>query len=205
MKRTVYLLAVCSTTFSSSAQLFSNESVGGAVLGGLIGGIIGHNSGRRTAEGMGIGAGVGLVLGALAGESRRRETYYSSTYVSEVPTTYVVSERRPNYAVSGTILGGVAGGIIGHNNGRKTAEGVAIGAASGLFLGAAAEQGARRSESLIITSSPATVAVLGTATITSSEAQPSPSEAPPKAGPAQLFGATPPSANMNSANALFGR
>jgi uncharacterized protein YcfJ len=136
----------------SSAQLFSGEPLRGAALGGLLGGIIGHNSGRKTAEGIGIGAGTGWLLGALSREGRERGSY--DTYIpsrrhsvyADSPPAYRTTHR-PNYAVTGTVIGGLAGGIIGHNQGRRTMEGAGIGAATGLVLGGIAEHVSRRRES----------------------------------------------------------
>jgi hypothetical protein len=83
----VTILAVL-VIMPARAQLFTDESVGGAALGGLIGGIIGHNSGRRTAEGIGIGAGAGFLLGALAHQSRRDYSYGGGYYHYGAPAYY---------------------------------------------------------------------------------------------------------------------
>jgi hypothetical protein len=80
MKKTVLTMLAVLVFVPAQAQLFTEESVGGAALGGLIGGIIGHNSGRRTAEGIGIGAGAGFLLGALAHQSRRDRYYRAPGY-----------------------------------------------------------------------------------------------------------------------------
>ena len=53
---------------------------------------------------------------------------------------------RPNYAVSGTLLGALTGGIIGNSIHHQGWEGAAIGAGAGLLLGGIAEDAARRQE-----------------------------------------------------------
>ncbi len=141
MKKLIAVLVIGATVVPARAQLFSGNALGWATLGGLIGGIVGHNSGRHTAEGVGIGAGAGLLLGALADNSRPA-WYGEAQPVAPFAPSYAPAA--PNYALSGAVLGGIAGGVIGHNSGRHTGEGIAIGAASGLFLGAVADESARR-------------------------------------------------------------
>jgi uncharacterized protein YcfJ len=144
MKKLITVILLGATLIPAQAQLFSREAFGGAALGGIVGGIIGHNNGRKTAEGIGIGAGAGLLLGAVTHQSRREYEYYPG------PTYgYAYEAPRPNYAVTGTILGGIAGGVIGHNSGRRTAEGIAIGAGAGLLLGSVAEADRRRTVSYV--------------------------------------------------------
>jgi uncharacterized protein YcfJ len=143
MKALVILGLALATALPSSAQLFSRDALGTAVVGGILGGVIGHNSGRRTAEGIGIGAGTGLLLGALANDYRRQAGWEAGPVPGPVGYGYGFGGQN-RYATTGTVLGGIAGGIIGHNNGRRTAEGVAIGAASGLVLGSVADQSLRR-------------------------------------------------------------
>lgn len=182
------------------AQLFSGEALGGALLGGLLGGIVGHNSGRHTAEGVGIGAGAGLLLGTMANHSRAAwsgEVHPASPFAPSYPL------QRPSYAASGAILGGIAGGVIGHNSGRRTAEGIAIGAASGLFLGAVADQNARRQfHGQRVSVVPAYVPQTAPA-----PAAPAPSAADPQpAGTlANNTHSAAPSSSMAAANGLFGR
>lgn len=137
MKALVILGLALSTALPSSAQLFSRDALGTAVVGGILGGVIGHNSGRKAAEGIGIGAGTGLLLGALANDYKR-QSGWEATQVPE-PTAFG-GNNNYRYTTTGAVLGGIAGGVIGHNNGRKTAEGVAIGAASGAVLGVIADQ-----------------------------------------------------------------
>ena len=137
MKALVILGLALATALPSSAQLFSRDALGTAVVGGILGGVIGHNSGRKTAEGIGIGAGTGLLLGALANDYKR-QSGWEATQVPE-PTAFG-GNNNYRYTTTGAVLGGIAGGVIGHNNGRKTAEGVAIGAASGAVLGVIADQ-----------------------------------------------------------------
>jgi outer membrane lipoprotein SlyB len=192
----------------AEAQLFGPESLTGAALGGLTGGIIGHNSRHRTAEGAAIGAGAGLLLGALAGEARRESGYVApATPVVPAPPVvyYAPPPARPNYAVTGTIVGGIAGGVIGHNHHRQTAEGVAIGAGAGLVLGALAEEAARRDERLRysqgvpVVAYPAPVAAPSVATGPPENATPvQPAPQPP---PSIVNRASP----MSGANSLFGR
>lgn len=69
------------TLNSVKAQLFSRESVDGALLGTFIGGAVG--GGRHcgwSGSGAAIGAGIGFAVGAIASESCR-ERYYYSPYV----------------------------------------------------------------------------------------------------------------------------
>ena len=65
MKRVALFLTTLLLASGASAQLFSDNRLGGAVLGGVLGGVIGHNNNRQTAEGIGIGAGLGYLLGSL--------------------------------------------------------------------------------------------------------------------------------------------
>lgn len=141
MKTLLVLSLALSTALPATAQLFSRDNLGTAVVGGILGGVIGHNSGRKTAEGIGIGAGTGLLLGALANDYKRQASY-EPAYVPE-PAGFG-GNNSYRYTTTGAVLGGIAGGVIGHNNGRKTAEGVAIGAASGAVLGVIADQSLQR-------------------------------------------------------------
>jgi uncharacterized protein YcfJ len=143
MKKVLLAAFAVILSLPAQAQLFNPSSLTGAALGGIAGAVIGHNSGRRTAEGAAIGAGAGLVLGALVHNERQERAYYSDSYYAPPPTAYY---SRPNYAITGTVLGAGAGAVIGHNSGRRTAEGAAIGAGAGLILGSLAEQDARRRE-----------------------------------------------------------
>jgi outer membrane lipoprotein SlyB len=208
MKKVIIAAMLAATILPAKAQLFSRDALGGAVLGGVAGGIIGHNSGGRTAEGIGLGAGAGLLLGALT--SNYRQNYYRGPYSSDYyygdgyysPRYY----SRPNYAVSGALLGGVAGGIIGHNNGRHTAEGIAIGAGAGLLMGGIAEYELRKRERLssyhaprqVNISAPATV-LTTTPVITQAAQQPAPQQV------TVVHNHQGASSPMSSANALFGR
>jgi outer membrane lipoprotein SlyB len=214
--------ALCVATMLSQAvpakaQIFSRESVGGAVLGGIAGGVIGHNNGRRTAEGIGIGAGAGLLIGALSSNYRRdyygghyyRGPYAHGYYSHDYYYGPGYNSRRPNYAVGGALLGGLAGGIIGHNNGRHTAEGIAIGAGAGLLMGGLAEYELRRRERLspyyyeypqqVVISQPATV--LTTTPVVTQSVQ---EQAPQPVTVINNY-ASGSSSVMSSANALFGR
>jgi hypothetical protein len=128
IKKAILAMILAGLVRSGQAQLFSPNSMGGALLGGIAGGVIGHNNGGRTAEGAAIGAGAGLLLGALIDNGRE-----------DYPVSYGYSER-PNYGLSGAVVGGVAGGIIGHNSGGHTAEGIGIGAGVGYLFGSIAER-----------------------------------------------------------------
>lgn len=234
MKTHILLLLICGLITPAKAQLFTPESLSGAALGGLAGGIIGHNNGRKTAEGIAIGAGAGLLLGTLAHQARR--DYYESSpayyypapspiYATPAPVVpapvvtapvYAYRPARPNYAVTGTLLGGIAGGIIGHNSGRKTAEGIAIGAGAGLLLGAVAESEARYHERHYVPAPPVVVRTVPPPVVYRTVPAPvvvqthSVVAAPPKpAEPVQqvtivnnYYGS---GSSMNNANALFGR
>ena len=208
MKKVVIAALIAATIIPAKAQIFSRESLGGAVLGGIAGGIIGHNSGGRTAEGIGIGAGAGLLLGALT--SKHRRNYYEGPYSHdyyEAHYGYAPYYSRPNYAVTGALLGGVAGGIIGHNQGRHTAEGIAIGAGAGLLMGGIAEHEMRKRERLSPYYVPQTVVISRPATVLTTTPVVTQAVAQEQEQPQQVTynlnsgGGSP----MSSANALFGR
>jgi len=195
------------TALPAQAQLFSSEALGGAALGGLVGGIIGNNNGKKSAEGAAIGAGAGLLLGSIVHNERDRREYYSSAPAYSSPASvagspaYYYPSPRPNYAVSGAVVGGIAGGVIGHNNRCQTAEGVAIGAGAGLLLGTVAEQNARRHERAILYA-PAPAAL--TAPV------PQPSPAPQDTATVQAtvnnsYNSSGSVSPMSQANSLFGR
>jgi outer membrane lipoprotein SlyB len=68
-------------------------------------------------------------------------TYYSQPDYSD---TY---SQRPNYAVSGLLLGGLTGAIIGNNShSHDSWQGAAWGAGAGLLVGSIAEHNARKRE-----------------------------------------------------------
>jgi len=78
----------------------------------------------------------------------------SSAYVYYAPNRYCAPgtyyrPTRPNYVVSGTVLGAASGALIGSAN-HNAGEGAAIGAAAGLVLGGVAELGARKEEQTIL-------------------------------------------------------
>jgi len=66
--------------------------------------------------------------------------YYRSAPQPVVPTS------RPNYAVSGTLLGAASGALIGSGIHHQTWQGAAIGAGAGLVLGGAAEYATRKQQ-----------------------------------------------------------
>lgn len=170
MKKVVLILLCGTALIETQAQLLRPAAVEGALWGGLIGGIVGGNHHRGfSGEGAAIGAGVGLIAGTLASESRR--DYYdapvygypvapqvsfgygygscgSSAYVYYSPNRYCAPgtyyrPTRPNYVVSGTVLGAASGALIGAGN-HNIGEGALIGAGAGLLLGSAAEYSAYR-------------------------------------------------------------
>ena len=165
MKKLILIILAASTLTSARAQLFSPEALNGAFLGTMIGGIAGGNHCHGfSGSGAAIGAGVGLLAGAGVGEARR-ESYYASQpyYYYPAPVyaqpgygyvaapayiaapAYPPAPPRPNYAVSGTLVGALAGGLIGSSS-HHGWEGAGIGAASGLVLGSVAEAAAQNQE-----------------------------------------------------------
>jgi len=174
MKKITVILMSCVALLKSQAQLLRPESVGGALWGGLIGGIVGGNRSHGfSGNGAAIGAGVGLIAGTLASESRRSyygdspsygdTTYPSvsfgygygtcgrSAYLYYSPNYYCAPgyyypSTRPNYAVSGTVLGAASGALIGSANHHNAGKGALIGAGAGLLLGSVAEHAARNEE-----------------------------------------------------------
>lgn len=109
---------------------------------------------------------------------------------------------RPNYAVSGTLLGALAGGLIGNSVHHQGWEGAGIGAAAGLVLGGIAEQDVRTREqaayNVPVASYAATASVPSSRTVTEA---PTISNVPiPPAAPSYRT-----VNHMTSANALFGR
>lgn len=129
-----------------------------------------------SGQGAAIGAGVGLLAGALVGHARQNEYYAgqpvytpapavnlgygynsgaSSAYVYYAPNAYTApgyyyQPSRPNYAVSGTLLGAASGALIGQGANCKPGEGAAIGAAAGLVVGGIAELAAKRHEQKVV-------------------------------------------------------
>src|SRR5260370_19425061 len=140
MKNILVLLLGLGASVSARAQLFSPESLTGALVGGVAGGIIGNNSGHQTAAGAAIGAGSGLLLGSLV-HNARQDDYYSP-YYSSAPGAYYPGPvypayyyyNRPNYARRGAALCGLGGGINGNNTGDHTPDSDAIGPAAALVL-----------------------------------------------------------------------
>ena len=172
MKRTLLTILVLAALLPARAQLFSPSSLGGALGGGLIGGIVGGDCRHGfSGNGAAIGAGVGLLAGAIAGEAQRNYDdspgyvgapaptvsfgygyghHGSSAYVYYSPNQYCAPNyyyraARPNYAVSGTLLGAASGALIGAGT-HDAGKGAAIGAAAGLVLGSVAEGAAHRRE-----------------------------------------------------------
>jgi len=145
----------------------------GGLVGGSGNNGCGYNYGCGngfSGQGAAIGAGVGLLAGALVGEARRNDYYVeqpcvytptpavsfgygygnsvSSAYVYYAPNAYTAPgyyyrPTRPNYAVSGTLLGAASGALIGAGS-EQAGKGAAIGAAAGLVLGGVAELAAKK-------------------------------------------------------------
>jgi uncharacterized protein YcfJ len=180
MKKLIAIWVASATFLTAQAQLFSPQSVNGALWGGLIGGAIGGDRHHGfSGNGAAIGAGVGLLAGSLAANSSRYSysdepaSYYSapsvsfgygygrsyghcgsSAYVYYAPNNYLAPGHyyratRPNYAVSGTILGATSGALIGAGR-HDAGKGALIGAAAGLALGSVAEHATRREERRIV-------------------------------------------------------
>ena len=206
MKTTIAFAFALLALAPAQAQIFRPESVSGVVLGGIAGAVIGHNSGslnHNAWQGAAIGAGTGLLLGSIVGESRYQDTWAGTQ--GPVPGAYVYRNTpyyyddgpvdvydRPDYAATGTLLGGIAGAIIGNNShGHNAWRGAAIGAGAGYLFGSIAESNARQRE--------AAAAQIATA-----------SSAPTAAAPQNVtvinnyYGNSAP-APMAQANALFGR
>jgi hypothetical protein len=203
MKMPICLALALLAAVPGRAQVFGPNATGGLLLGGLAGGIIGHNDHNQTGRGIAIGAASGLILGSIADQAnddyyqrpnyyvyRRTPTYYYSDYSD---TDYDYGYARPNYAVSGALLGGLAGGIIGYNNHYQTGRGILIGAASGLILGSIAEHAAR--ERALAAERPVYI---------SAPAEPTPAPVAPQEQVAPAAPAAP-TTPMSSANSLFGR
>lgn len=177
MKKLLVTVMAGATLVSAQAQLFSPEAFSGAAFGSWIGALAGSDCNGLSGEGAAIGAGVGLLVGALAGEARRNE-YQAVEPVASVPATtvnlgygyssgasaayvyyspnaytapgYYYRPTRPNYAVSGTLLGAASGALIGSGY-DDAGKGAAIGAAAGLALGTVAQLASKSSEPKIET------------------------------------------------------
>jgi len=162
----------------------------GGLVGGSGNNGCGYNYGcgnSFSGQGAAIGAGVGLLAGALVGHARQNDYYAeqpsvytpaatvslgygygnagSSAYVYYAPNAYTAPgyyyrPTRPNYAVSGTLLGAASGALIGQGTNCKPGEGAAIGAAAGLVVGGIAELAAKKHEQKVVaaqtTAQPAT-------------------------------------------------
>jgi hypothetical protein len=81
MKRLIVTILSAGALMNASAQLFSPESLNGALLGTFIGGIAGGNHHHGfSGNGAAIGAGVGFLAGAVVGEVNRQNYYASQPY-----------------------------------------------------------------------------------------------------------------------------
>ena len=124
--------------------------------------------------------------------------YWSSpAFVSYPAYAYDDGYARPNYAVTGTLLGALTGGLIGNSIHHQGWEGAGIGAAAGLVLGGLAEHGARTYERSTYQAAPP---VYSSAPPRSSQT-PTVNDAPHVADAPRV----PPASTMASANSLFGR
>jgi hypothetical protein len=203
MKTPIFLALALLAAVPGRAQIFGPNATSGLLLGGLAGGIIGHNDHNQTGRGIAIGAASGLILGSIVDQANYDS--YQRTEVSgpdyygyrQAPayyyadTDYDYGYTRPNYAVSGALLGGLAGGIIGYNNHFQTGRGILIGAASGLILGSIAEHAARERG-----------LAAGRTAVVYSPVEQAPA---PVAQEPQAQAAPAPATPMSSANSLFGR
>jgi hypothetical protein len=205
MKTTIAFALALLALAPAQAQIFRPETAGGVVLGGIAGAIVGNNSGslhHNAWQGAAIGAGVGLLFGSALGESRYQDAWANTqvplpgAYVyRDAPAYYDVGPAyaydRPDYAATGTLLGGIAGAIIGNNShGHNAWRGAAIGAGAGYLFGSIAENSARRRE--------AAAAQVATAS-------PAPAPAPQNVTVINNYCGNSAPAPMAQANALFGR
>ena len=95
----------------------------------------------------------------------------SSAYIYYAPNNYLAPGHyyratRPNYAVSGTILGATSGALIGAGR-HDAGKGALIGAAAGLALGSVAEHATRREEQRVIAAQNVSQSAVVTAPATS--------------------------------------
>jgi uncharacterized protein YcfJ len=180
MKKVAVILLSFVALVQTQVQLLRAEPLEGALWGGLIGGIVGGDRCHGfSGEGAAIGAGIGLIAGTLASESRQNYYYdapgygYTATpsvnvsfgygyggygnsaYVYYAPNDYCAPSyyyrpTRPNYVVSGTVLGAASGALIGAGR-HDAGKGALIGAGAGLLLGSVAEHSARNEERVVVT------------------------------------------------------
>lgn len=136
-------------------------------------------------------------------------SYYPPAYAYSYPAypgyTYGYAYSRPNYAVSGTLLGALTGGLVGDSIHHQGWEGAGIGAAAGLLLGSLAEHNARVNEQAYY--APPTGVYVRPNSVTPAPANPAPAVTDP---PRQHVQAKPPYRPatrdpMTAANSLFGR
>jgi hypothetical protein len=133
----------------------------------------------------------------------------SPTYASYPAYAYDDGYSRPNYAVTGTLLGALTGGLIGNSIHHQGWEGAGIGAAAGMLLGGLAEHDARTYERSSYQAGPPTYysAPARTSQIPAVNDAPSVADAPRvSVSPTESTYRTRASAGtMGSANSLFGR
>lgn len=202
MKKIITIWIASATLLTSQAQLLTPQSMGGAMLGGLIGGVVnGSSCNGFSGNGAAVGAGIGLLAGSLAGEASRYSSYKeqsayssaapsvnlgygygsssSSAYIYGSPNNYLAPGNyyrptRPNYVVSGTLLGAASGALIGSGLENSDAgQGAIIGAAAGLILGGAAEYMAKREDKRVIAAqNPEPIAQTASSMVQTSDVRP---------------------------------
>jgi uncharacterized protein YcfJ len=152
----------------------------GGLIGGIAGGDRCHGfSGRGAAIGAGVGLIAGSLIGESRRHGYS-DYYYdtpgygftttpsvnvsfgygyggcgSSAYVYYAPNRYCAPgtyyrPTRPNYVVSGTVLGAASGALIGSANHHNAGKGALIGAGAGLLMGSVAEHAARNEERVVV-------------------------------------------------------
>jgi hypothetical protein len=122
---------------------------------------------------------------------------YGVTYYSQQDYSSSYSQR-PNYAVSGLLLGGMTGAIIGNNShSHDSWEAAAWGAGAGLLVGSIAEHNARKREAREAVAQE-TAQAAGAAQTAAVQAKPQ------NVTIINNYNSTP-STPMTSANGMFGR
>ncbi len=129
--------------------------------------------------------------------------FYTPYYYTAYTDNYVV--QRPNYAVSGTLLGALTGGIIGNSIHHQGWEGAGIGAAAGLLLGGLAEHQARARERAVYATPTSNYYVQPSPTASAAPIADAPTVPAAPTVPDSSGSRSVESRSMSSANSLFGR